>query len=42
MAAAFLENYNEIVGVVRGDPSQQRNVGTNGSGWVKTVLMSKQ
>ena len=28
IAAAFLENYNQIVGVVRGDPSLQRNVGT--------------
>jgi hypothetical protein len=28
IAAAFLDNYNQIVGVVRGDPSLQRNVGT--------------
>lgn len=28
IAAAFLDNYNQIVGVVRGDPALQRNVGT--------------
>lgn len=28
IAAAFMDNYNQIVGVVRGDPSLQRNVGT--------------
>ena len=28
IAAAFMDNYNNIVGVVRGDPSLQRNVGT--------------
>jgi hypothetical protein len=28
IAAAFLDNYNNIVDVVRGDPSLQRNVGT--------------
>ena len=28
IAAAFLDNYNQIVGVVRNDPSLQRNVGT--------------
>jgi hypothetical protein len=28
IAAAFLDNYNGIVGAVRGDPSLQRNVGT--------------
>ena len=28
IAAAFLDNYNQIVGVVRGDPSLQRSVGT--------------
>jgi hypothetical protein len=28
IAAAFLDNYNSIVGVVRGDPSLQRSVGT--------------
>ena len=28
IAAAFMDNYNKIVGVVRGDPSLQRNVGT--------------
>jgi len=28
IAAAFMDNYNGIVGVVRGDPSLQRNVGT--------------
>jgi hypothetical protein len=28
IAAAFLENYNAIVGVVRGDPTLQRTVGT--------------
>jgi curli biogenesis system outer membrane secretion channel CsgG len=28
IAAAFLDNYNGIVGVVRGDPNLQRNVGT--------------
>jgi hypothetical protein len=28
IAAAFLENYNTIVGVVRGDPTLQRSVGT--------------
>ena len=28
IAAAFLDNYNNIVSVVRGDPSLQRNVGT--------------
>jgi hypothetical protein len=28
IAAAFLDNYKKIVGVVRGDPSLQRNVGT--------------
>jgi hypothetical protein len=27
IAAAFLDNYNQIVGVVRGDPGLQRNVG---------------
>jgi hypothetical protein len=28
IAAAFLDNYNGIVGAVRGDPNLQRNVGT--------------
>ena len=28
IAAAFMDNYNSIVGVVRNDPSLQRNVGT--------------
>jgi hypothetical protein len=28
IAAAFMDNYNAIVGVVRNDPSLQRNVGT--------------
>ncbi len=28
IAAAFMDNYNKIVGVVRDDPSLQRNVGT--------------
>jgi hypothetical protein len=28
IAAAFMDNYNQIVGVVRNDPSLQRNVGT--------------
>jgi curli biogenesis system outer membrane secretion channel CsgG len=28
IAAAFMDNYNKIVGVVRGDESLQRNVGT--------------
>lgn len=28
IAAAFMDNYNQIVKVVRGDPSLQRNVGT--------------
>jgi hypothetical protein len=28
IAAAYMDNYNKIVGVVRGDPSLQRNVGT--------------
>jgi hypothetical protein len=28
IAAAFLDNYNGIVGAVRGDPALQRNVGT--------------
>ena len=28
IAAAFMDNYNNIVGVVRGDASLQRNVGT--------------
>jgi hypothetical protein len=28
IAAAFMDNYNQIVGVVRGDPALQRNVGT--------------
>jgi hypothetical protein len=28
IAAALMDNYNQIVGVVRGDPSLQRNVGT--------------
>ena len=28
IAAAFMDNYNGIVGVVRGDPALQRNVGT--------------
>ena len=28
IAAAFLDNYNGIVGALRGDPSLQRNVGT--------------
>jgi hypothetical protein len=28
IAAAFMDNYNNIVKVVRGDPSLQRNVGT--------------
>jgi Curli production assembly/transport component CsgG len=28
IASAFMDNYNQIVGVVRGDPSLQRNVGT--------------
>lgn len=28
IAAAFMDNYNKIVGVVRGDASLQRNVGT--------------
>ncbi len=28
IAAAFLDNYNQIVGVVRGDPTLQRSVGT--------------
>jgi hypothetical protein len=28
IAAAFMDNYNKIVGVVRGDPSLQRGVGT--------------
>ena len=28
IAAAFMDNYNNIVDVVRGDPSLQRNVGT--------------
>jgi hypothetical protein len=28
IAAAFMDNYNKIVGVVRGDTSLQRNVGT--------------
>jgi hypothetical protein len=28
IAAAFMDNYNKVVGVVRGDPTLQRNVGT--------------
>jgi hypothetical protein len=28
IAAAFLDNYNKVVGVVRGDPTLQREVGT--------------
>ena len=28
IAASFMDNYNKIVGVVRGDPSLQRSVGT--------------
>ena len=28
IAAAFMNNYNKVVGVVRNDPSLQRNVGT--------------
>jgi hypothetical protein len=28
IAAAFMDNYNKVVGVVRGDPSLQRNVGS--------------
>ena len=28
IAAAFMDNYNGIVGAVRGDPTLQRNVGT--------------
>ncbi len=28
IAAAFMDNYNNVVGVVRGDASLQRNVGT--------------
>jgi hypothetical protein len=28
IAAAFMDNYNNVVGVVKGDPSLQRNVGT--------------
>ena len=28
IAAAFMDNYNQIVGVVRNDPNLQRNVGT--------------
>jgi curli production assembly/transport component CsgG len=28
IAAAFMDNYNKVVGAVRGDPSLQRNVGT--------------
>ena len=28
IAAALLDNYNKVVGVVRGDPSLQRDVGT--------------
>jgi Curli production assembly/transport component CsgG len=28
IAAAFMDNYNKVVGVVRGDPALQRNVGT--------------
>jgi hypothetical protein len=28
IAAAFMDNYNNVVGVVRNDPSLQRNVGT--------------
>ncbi len=28
IAAAFMDNYNKVVDVVRGDPSLQRNVGT--------------
>ena len=28
IAAALMDNYNNVVGVVRGDPSLQRNVGT--------------
>jgi hypothetical protein len=28
IAAAFMDNYNQVVRVVRGDPSLQRNVGT--------------
>jgi hypothetical protein len=28
IAAAFMDNYNQVVKVVRGDPSLQRNVGT--------------
>jgi Curli production assembly/transport component CsgG len=28
IAAAFLDNYNQVVGVVRGDPNLQRSVGT--------------
>ncbi len=28
IAAAFMNNYNNVVGVVRGDPSLQRNVGS--------------
>ncbi|MEQ1909114.1 MAG: CsgG/HfaB family protein [Vicinamibacterales bacterium] len=28
IAAAFMDNYNKVVGVVRGDPSLQRSVGT--------------
>jgi hypothetical protein len=28
IAAAFMDNYNKVVGVVRNDPSLQRNVGT--------------
>ena len=28
IAAAFMDNYNNIIGVVKGDPNLQRNVGT--------------
>ena len=28
IAAAFMDNYNQVVGVVRNDPSLQRNVGS--------------
>jgi hypothetical protein len=28
IAASFMDNYNKVVGVVRGDPTLQRNVGT--------------
>ena len=28
IAAAFMDNYNKVVSVVRNDPSLQRNVGT--------------